>query len=395
MTPGAHFYIPQLDGLRFLAFLGVFVAHATNAIGELPTGSVGWYHAEWWGRSALLAGNLGVALFFVLSSYLITSLLVREEDTTGRIDVPAFWVRRILRIWPLYFGFVFTYAAFGGLSGRMLTAFSVFSGNWAMVAWSESARLAHPLWSVSVEEQFYLAWPLVLAALSRRLRRHAAFSLIAMAVVARYALFAAGASTTSAWLNTFSHLDAIGIGALVALGPRIPMKTVVRGALGAASVLALVVCAGVVWFEVMQPPTIYLRTGTAGVATFVFLGAAVACGGLLLATLAGSAWLSWPAIAYLGQISYGLYVFHTTAIWLVADWWWPWRLLTAFALTVAIAALSYRYFELPFLRLKSRFTYVTSSPRARQPTRQDAFATAPVVSQPSPPAQAQGNTSST
>ena len=253
MTPAAHFYIPQLDGLRFLAFLGVFVAHATNAIGELPTGSVGWYHAEWWGRSALLAGNLGVALFFVLSSYLITSLLVREEDTTGRIDVPAFWVRRILRIWPLYLGFVFMYAAFGGLSGRMLTAFSVFSGNWAMVAWSESGGLAHPLWSVSVEEQFYLAWPLVLAALSRRLRRHAAFSLIAMAVVARYAFFAAGASTTSAWLNTFSHLDAIGIGALVALGPRIPMKTVVRGALGAASVLALVVCAGVVWFEVMQP----------------------------------------------------------------------------------------------------------------------------------------------
>ena len=68
----------------------------------------------------MLAGDLGVDLFFVLSSYLITSLLVREEDTTGRIDVPAFWVRRILRIWPLYFGFVFTYAAFGGLSGRML-----------------------------------------------------------------------------------------------------------------------------------------------------------------------------------------------------------------------------------------------------------------------------------
>ena len=186
-----------------------------------------------------------------------------------------------------------------------------------MIAWNDDARLAIPLWSVSVEEQFYLAWPLVLAALSRRLRRHAAFGLIAMAVAARYALFAAGATTASVWLNTFSHLDAIGIGALVALGPRIHMKTVVRGALGAASALALVACTGVVWFEVMQPPTIYLRTGTAGVATFVFLGAAVACGGLLLATLAGSAWLSLPAIAYLGQISYGLYVFHSTAIWLV------------------------------------------------------------------------------
>jgi peptidoglycan/LPS O-acetylase OafA/YrhL len=142
--------------LRFLAFLGVFVAHATNANGELPTGSVGWYRAEWWGRSALLAGNLGVALFFVLSSYLITSLLVREEDTTGHIDVPAFWVRRILRIWPLYLGFVFI-TRHSAVVRRMLAAFSVFSGNWAILAWSDSARLA-PLWSVSWKSNS-LAWP--------------------------------------------------------------------------------------------------------------------------------------------------------------------------------------------------------------------------------------------
>ena len=76
-----------------------------------------------------MAGGLGVGLFFVLSSYLITSILVRELDNTGRIDVPAFWMRRILRIWPLYFAFVFGSALLGGLSGRTLAAFAVFAGN--------------------------------------------------------------------------------------------------------------------------------------------------------------------------------------------------------------------------------------------------------------------------
>ena len=274
-----RFYIPQLDGLRFCAFLGVFISHVTYAIAELPTGRVRWYQAEWWGQSALLAGALGVVLFFALSSYLITSLLVREWDTTGRIDVPAFWMRRILRIWPLYFGFLLVYVAIGGLTVPVFAAFSIFAGNWAEVVWRVDAGLAHPLWSVSVEEQFYLTWPLLLAALPRRFLRHTATGLVVTGVAVRYALFANGASIASVWLNTFSHLDAIGIGALIALGPQIHLAPAVRAALGGASAFALVACAGVAWFEFVQSPAIYLR---AGAATLTLLGVAVACGGLLL-----------------------------------------------------------------------------------------------------------------
>jgi peptidoglycan/LPS O-acetylase OafA/YrhL len=356
----SRLYIPQLDGLRFFAFLGVFVEHATNVVAELPTGRVRWHHAEWWGRSSLLAGGFGVDLFFVLSSYLITSLLVREADTRGRVNVPAFWMRRVLRIWPLYFGFLFVFALLGGLTARMLGAFSVFAGNWAMAAWGEPVGLAGPLWSVSVEEQFYLTWPLVLAVLPRRLLRLVCVAMVVAAVATRYALFANGASLMAVWLNTFWHLDAIGVGALIALGPRVQLAPAVRGAIGAASALALIACAGVVWFELLQPSTVYIRADRAVAATLAFLGAAVACGGLLLTVLAGSAWLSRPGLVYLGRISYGLYVFHTTTIGLVAAWWWPWRLPAALALTVAVAAVSYRCFELPFLRLKARFTYVRS-----------------------------------
>jgi hypothetical protein len=111
----------------------------------------------WCWRSTLLAGGFGVDLFFVLSSYLITSLLVREADAAGHIDVPAFWMRRVLRIWPLYFSFVLGYALVGGISPRMTAAMSTFGGNWAMAAWGDGAGLADPLWSVSVEEQFLLS----------------------------------------------------------------------------------------------------------------------------------------------------------------------------------------------------------------------------------------------
>src|SRR5258705_826029 len=91
----ARFYVPQLDGLRFFAFLVVFIAHVGAQSAAPP-----------WLGAILPAGGFGVDLFFVLSSFLITTLLQREQGTQGRIDVRAFWMRRILRIWPLYFFFL-------------------------------------------------------------------------------------------------------------------------------------------------------------------------------------------------------------------------------------------------------------------------------------------------
>lgn len=349
-------YIPQLDGLRFCAFLGVFVSHALDL--RLPSGPASW--PEWWGSAAVLSGGFGVALFFVLSSYLITSLLLWERAATGHIDVVAFWMRRVLRIWPLYFGFLIGLWSVGGLSGDAFIAFAVFAGNWGVALWDVSPGLAGPLWSVSIEEQFYLSWPLFLAMVPPRFLRPTGCLLILVAVVARYWFFLNGASVPDVWLNTLSHLDAIGIGVLIALMPTLHLKPVTRGALGLASTVVIITCAGAVWFQLMVVPTLHVQHGGAGVATLVFLGVSAACGGLLLASLAGSAWLSHPSLTYLGRISYGLYVFHTTAIAIVLDWWWPSKLLVAFVLAVAFASISYRFFELPFLRRKVRYAYVHS-----------------------------------
>src|SRR5262249_1274037 len=114
-------------------------------------------------------GRVGLDLFFVLSSYLITSILLRERSVHGEFRTGAFYARRALRIWPLYFatiGFCYCVLRFA-LPGEILplkyvVAFAFFSGNWAMIAWGVPHSGAAVLWSVSIEEQFYLLWPLAL-----------------------------------------------------------------------------------------------------------------------------------------------------------------------------------------------------------------------------------------
>ena len=101
------FYRPELDCLRFFAFLFVFISHAFSISTDyyIQLGMPGELAA--WVRAAVGSGGIGVVLFFVLSSYLITELLIREHTRRGSLDIKAFYIRRALRIWPLYFFFLF------------------------------------------------------------------------------------------------------------------------------------------------------------------------------------------------------------------------------------------------------------------------------------------------
>jgi peptidoglycan/LPS O-acetylase OafA/YrhL len=166
-TTTARFYHPELDALRFFAFLMVFLHHA------FP------HQPEFWtklGVPSVLAtalagigatGAFGVSLFFVLSAYLITELLLREKEQVGSLDVKSFYVRRILRIWPLYFFFLALAVALQWvvpgqhMGWRAGLAFSALAGNWYIVFIGFPSSVIFPLWSVSIEEQFYLTWPLV------------------------------------------------------------------------------------------------------------------------------------------------------------------------------------------------------------------------------------------
>src|SRR5579862_6648256 len=179
-----RFYCPELDALRFCAFLAVYLCHS------IPNGSVSaaWQPGSNLGIRLLAAikdaGNFGVCLFFMLSAFLITELLRRELHAYGRIHVRAFYLRRVLRIWPLYFGVTIAYALAGKYfpamriePGRVL-AYFLLAGNWyiALHPWIQTPLRS--LWSISVEEQFYLVWPLLARHGGMRALVKASFALI-------------------------------------------------------------------------------------------------------------------------------------------------------------------------------------------------------------------------
>src|SRR5689334_4051967 len=123
-----------------------------------------------WVSKAVAGGGLGVVLFFVLSSYLITELLLRESEQRGKLDVKSFYIRRALRIWPLYFVFlIVTYLIIPqqsvySIKTNYFISMLLFVGNWACVIFrGMGSSVSGPLWSISVEEQFYIAWPLIIA----------------------------------------------------------------------------------------------------------------------------------------------------------------------------------------------------------------------------------------
>lgn len=337
----APFYRPELDGLRFFAFVAVFITHA------LPHNEaiLAAHHLPQFLATVAKAGAYGVDLFFLLSAYLITSLLLREREQTGKVDVKAFYIRRILRIWPLYF-FALGIAAVWGyfdprlvMPGSYLAAYLLLAGNWMTVMFGPPSSFMSILWSVSVEEQFYLTWPLLL----RRLPvRKTAVALIAVAWITR-ALVLAGTGPHALFPNTLARLDTIALGILLA-GIRLNLSIVKRVVLALAG-LAF-------WATATTLPDLFAFPVTT-------LGSAA----LFLACLGMELKAGW--LIYLGKISYGLYVYHVLAL----DMAWRYFghtglvvISAAFAVTVACAAASYRFLEAPALRLKERYTHIPSRP---------------------------------
>jgi peptidoglycan/LPS O-acetylase OafA/YrhL len=149
------FYRPGLDVLRALAFLMVFIAHGLAWHLNKPT-QIG---------AMARAGEFGVCIFFFLSSYLITELLLREKRDTGTILIPAFYVRRILRIWPLYFAMIAASCLYGlfapahAVSIAWTISLLLLFTNWYTAGHGYPPGFLFPLWSISLEEQFYLLWP--------------------------------------------------------------------------------------------------------------------------------------------------------------------------------------------------------------------------------------------
>jgi peptidoglycan/LPS O-acetylase OafA/YrhL len=363
-----RFYLPELDLVRLVAFLLVFSSHVVPGDAEfyraahIPT-ALGTVIV-----AAAAGGAFGVDLFFALSSFLITTLLLREGRSTGTIDVWSFYARRVLRIWPLYFAFLLIVTPLvrhwlpdDALGLRYTLAFALFVGNWACVLWGYPHSIAGPLWSVSIEEQFYLAWPLLLRRASRHLYPALAV-LLAVSVVARIVLVTAGAVHPEIWCNTIARLDPIVGGALLAA------VTSRRSQAPAGWLRCILLCSGFGLFSLAGHFGDF--AGLRSLITYPTVALA-ACSFILGSLYLPAEYARNPvlrAMTFLGKISYGLYVFHFLFISLLevssAHALGPRFALacTALACTTIAAAMSYYLLERPFLALKAKFTHIQSHP---------------------------------
>jgi peptidoglycan/LPS O-acetylase OafA/YrhL len=340
-------YRPYLDGMRAVAILAVLV-----------------YHLD---RDWLPGGYLGVDIFFVLSGYLITMLLLDEHRATGRIDLPAFWSRRVRRLLPALLVLLVAMAVVIGIVGDVLTqgrarsdllATLFYFANWQFILEGQSyfnqfvaASPVRHTWSLAIEEQFYLAWPIVAAVLLRRFKPRALGAFAAVVAVASalwmFALYDS-ADPSRAYFGTDSRIFEILSGAVLAIALAGPLRTRLT-AIGrfAAPAALLSLAAAFVWLADDQ--AVYYQGGAA------FLCLATTS---LIAGLEGgspvSRLLSIRPLVLVGLVSYGMYLWHYPIVTFVNELAGPTSLpgyaLLAVGLTFAATALSYRFVETPIRR---------------------------------------------
>ena len=346
-----------LDGLRGIAILVVLLCHISPY--------------------RLAGGNIGVDLFFVLSGFLITSILLNEYRSTGTISIKLFYLRRALRLFPAAFSvvvFVFVYTAVVTpelLRGTLtdLLAVVTYVWNWRLV-WLHSnalgggnGMLSH-LWSLSVEEQFYIIWPgLLLMVLSLRQSRPVLLALFAIGIIspamARLALWKSGPTVT---IYFSSHLRADGLmwGAMLAWLMHVgamPTNRFFRRLVNVLAVTALAV------FLIISKDD-YLSGGMLYQWGFSLIGAMSAV--MILAAIINptstfTKCLEWRWLQYTGKISYGLYLWHVPILSVHHHLYVVTHAILGLTATYIVAALSFHYWESPWLRLKSRIGYPKSA----------------------------------
>jgi peptidoglycan/LPS O-acetylase OafA/YrhL len=351
-------HFPFLDGLRCLSICAVLWHHS-----PLPG-----IHSD---ATVLTRGFLGVNLFFLISGFLITTLLLREEATSGKIDLRGFYARRAIRILPPYLLVVTAVALYYGYKGGEHDAAGLAIYYYAFLSnfLNHHLPLLEPTWSLSVEEQYYLVWPVMLCTLAIwRTSARSLFTTLAIAffVAHETGLLADWTPEPIATQHATFGLRAEGYSALL-IGSLLAMAqhnsrtfTVLHRALGGR--WSFLACSlAVATLIALAPPN--LR----GMPAFaIHLGmAAMLCSLTIGGSPAGSGALRSRPIVRIGQISYGIYLYHMIGLHFanralerfeIPDYAAAWAVLLLYTvISFASAEASYRYFESPLLKLKARF----------------------------------------
>ncbi|QDU70991.1 acyltransferase family protein [Mucisphaera calidilacus] len=343
----------SLDGVRCIAIVAVI-----------------WHHSIGSDIAFFARGYLGVDLFFVLSGYLIVTLLLRERETRQRISLRDFYMRRSLRIFPVYYGLILALGllylirpAFNGSDAYWsdLPFFLTYTSNWVHVATPNMSVV----WSLAAEEQFYLVWP----AIEKFLPQAGVWIVLALGLLLNQAINYG--LLDDAWRSAFgvepdlhildSTFTPILLGVLLAHLLHRPAGFRLIESITAPRWSPIAWGAGLLALVAFAPSDI---SGWPRMAIqllmFVWLASVVVREDHLLARVLG--W--WP-VAWIGAISYGMYLFHMFAIHIARELiervsvlqFNGSLFLLSLPVTILIAAVSFRFYESPFLRLKHRFAW--------------------------------------
>jgi peptidoglycan/LPS O-acetylase OafA/YrhL len=359
-------FFPNLDGFRFLSFLLVYLHHAfsevRNSLGEggfiFTTIKLGIFQSA----------PLGVSFFFVLSGFLITYLLLAEKQQQGQVDVKAFYWRRILRIWPLYFALlavVFVLLPWlTDIKLPNLIYYLFFLANFDVLFNPDAATgITDIMWSVAVEEQFYLLWPLLFYVLGKNSQLYLLLGLILFSAAFRWGH---RLDDRVQHFHTLSVMSELVIGSLAAYGSLHFARF--RQALANLSrwkivLIYSVALPAILFSRILYSEEVFGRMVLGALLVFIILEQNFCRNSFYKMG-------NFRRVTAWGKYTYGLYMLHPLLIFLVyaaADYaainksemfTGTVLALASFLLSLFVCYLSYHYFEAPFLNLKKRFSRV-------------------------------------
>jgi peptidoglycan/LPS O-acetylase OafA/YrhL len=341
---GQFSHFKQLDGWRGVSIILVLIGHLASYSLCLPTplSQIGEF------------ATLGVLCFFILSGFLITGLLCEEERKNGHISLRLFYIRRILRIIPAYYLLLFISAALIALGLVTDVPWYSLASCFAFLRdlVGQGLTLGH-LWSLALEEQFYLVWPVVLSTLPKKYRVTVAFLLCILVPIWRGIAIVTGIWAPQRTFRPDFRIDCILIGCLIALlhANRQQMLASIAKWSPPDYVLAVILLAWTLSAgQVSQLFPIYITIQ-------LWLAALIVVNLIVQENSHLAKGLTNPILRWFGMVSYSIYLWQQPFI---ASKIPSWGLIRVFPIDLALAlltgSLSYYFVERPFLRLKDRFT---------------------------------------
>lgn len=350
-------HLPGLNGMRSIAALSVLVCHIFYMnIGEV-------YLIDW------PIAHYAVTMFYVISGFLITFLLLKEREKNQKISIKKFYIRRILRIWPIYFLYIIVSAFVMYLYGKSddfllpsMLCFLFMAGNFHYFFFLPDLNLVGHLWSIGVEEQFYLFWPWMLGLFNtaKNLLLSVIIFIIIFLILKLFLYFHFGIESNiySSFKQTRFHCMMIGvIGAILFNQNNLLFLKVFSNK-------TLQLLAWIFYFAVglnfFYTP-VFITHEIIAVATLI----------MIIGQIINPIYkLENRYFDFFGRISYGLYVIHPLILYVLASIFiriemyyelkWAIFFVLSSVISISLSWLSYKYFEMPFLKLKSKFTVIKS-----------------------------------